>query len=573
MGDETWDVVIVGSGPGGLTAGACLAAAGRRVLVLEAHDLAGGNTQVFRRHHKNADGTMAEYEFDVGVHYLGDCGPGGLFPTIFAGLGVGDRMHFLPLDPDGFDTLHFPDRTFVVPAGWDRYRERLIEAFPEDRAGIDRVVGTLDTVAQEGRARTIPGADTPTFDEWAFRPLSELFAEGELSQQCQAVLDHWSGLYAGGPAQTAVAMHASIIDHYMRGAFYPEGGGQMIPARLIQVIEANGGEVRTLTPVRRIVVEDRRATGVELEDGTVISAEVVISNADHARTVFGLVGEQHWDPATVRWTREAEMTLGLVCVYLVLDVDLTGGPNTNYFVFPTYETDGLYAELDRGELEGPEMFAYIAMASRKDPGNEHLCPDGQTNLQIMTLAPRGLEWWGVDRSPAEGGSYRRGETYRRRKHELTEGLLDAAERVLADQLDGEALRDHVVHLETATPLSHERYTRSTGGTSYGYIHSPEQTGINRPQHRTEIDGLWLVGANTASGHGVAGTMVGGVTCAGEILDRPLLIEMMMGTQLATPESIPADPDGFDPMEWSRGQRLRERRAEGRAARAGVATDR
>ena len=346
--DEQWDVVVVGSGPGGLTAGAALAAAGRRVLVLEAHDLAGGNTQVFRRHHTGDDGTVEEYEFDVGVHYIGDCGPGGLFPTIFAGLGVGDRMHFRPLDPDGFDTLHFPDLNFVVPAGWDRYRERLVEAFPNERAGIERVVGILDAVAQEGRARSIPGAQTPTFDRWAFRPLSELFDEGELSDRSAAVLDHWSGLYAGSPSQTAVAMHASIIDHYMRGAYYPEGGGQMIPARLIQVIEAFGGEVRTLTPVRRIIVEDRRATGVELADGTTIAAEVVISNADHARTVFDLVGEEHWDAATVRWTREAEMTLGLVCVYLVVDLDLCDGANTNHFVFPTYATDELYAELDRG---------------------------------------------------------------------------------------------------------------------------------------------------------------------------------------------------------------------------------
>ena len=567
MADETWDAVVVGSGPGGLTAAACLSAAGRRVLVLEAHDLAGGNTQVFRRHHRGPDDTMAEYEFDVGVHYIGDCGPGGLFPTIFGGLGVGDRMRFLPLDPDGFDTLHFPDLEFVVPVGWDRYRDRLVEAFPDERAGIERVVGTLESVASEGRARAIPGVETPTFDRWAFRPLSDLFAEGELSQRCQAVLDHWSGLYAGGPRQTAVAMHAAIIDHYMRGAYYPEGGGQMIPARLIQVIEAHGGEVRTLAPVERIVVEGRTASGVRLEDGSTITADVVVSNADHARTVFGLVGEEHWDPATVRWTHEAEMTLGLVCVYLVVDLDLTGGPNTNYFVFPSYETDGLYEGLDAGELEGTDVFAYIAMASRKDPGNEHLCPDGQTNLQIMTLAPRGLEWWGLEESPADGGHYRRNDRYRARKAQLTEALIDAADRVLADQLDGEHLRDHVVHLETATPLSQERYTRSTGGTSYGYIHSPEQSGTNRPQHRTEIDGLWLVGANTASGHGVAGTMVGGVNCAGEILERPLLVEMMMGTALAEPESIPADPVGFDAMEWSRGRRLRERRAEGRAARA------
>lgn len=553
--DESWDVVVVGSGPGGLTAGACLAAAGRRVLVLERHDLAGGNCQVFRRHHEGH-----EYEFDVGLHYIGDCGPGGLFPSILTALGVGDRVTFRPLDPDGFDTLVFPDLELAVPAGWDHYRDRLVAAFPDEQAGIERSLQVLRDVASESRARAIPGAETPTFDRWAFRPLSELFDTAELSPRARAVLDHWSGLYAGGPSQTAVSMHASIVDHYMRGAAYPEGGGQVLPARLAQVIEARGGEVRTLAPVEQILVEDRCARGVRLADGTTVEAPVVVSDADHTRTVLELVGREHWDPATVRWVEQATMTLGLVCVYVVVDVDLSG-PNTNYFVFPTYETDELYDRLDRGALGDGPVFAYVAMASRKDPGNAHLCPPGHTNFQIMTLAPRGWQWWGLDEGPAHGARYRREAAYRDRKARLTEQLLDAAERVLGP------FRDHVVHIEMATPATQERYTHSTGGTSYGYMHSPDQVGEKRPGHRTEIDGLWVVGAGTSSGHGIAGTMVGGVNCAGQILDRPLLVEMMLGTTLVDPTDIPPDPPDFDPVEWCRGATLRERRAAGRTARA------
>ncbi len=553
---ESWDAVVVGSGPGGLTAAACLAATGHRVLVLERHDLAGGNAQVFRRHHNGA-----EFEFDVGVHYLGDCGPGGLFPSIFAALGVGDRIRFRPLDSDGFDTLRFPDLELAVPAGWEAYRDRLIAAFPTERAGIERCLDILRQVAEESRSRLLPGAETPTFDEWAFRPLADLFDACELTPRSRAVLDHWSGLYAGPPSATAVAMHAAIIDHYMRGAYYPEGGGQVIPARLTQVIEANEGEVRTLGSVERIMVEEGRVRGVRLAGDHVVTAPIVISNADHSRTVLELVGREHWEPATVHWVEHATMTVGLVCVYVVVDIDLTDRPNTNYFVFPSYDVERLYERLDGGVLDLDDIFAYVAIASRKDPGNAHLCPPGHTNFQIMTLAPRGYGFWGIERGPAEGGRYRRDETYRQRKAQLTERLLDLAEEVLGP------FRDHIVHLETATPITHERYTHSTGGTSYGYLHSPDQSGTNRPHHRTEIEGLWLVGAGTTEGHGIAGTMVGGVNCAGEILGRPLLVEMMMGTRLVEPESLPPDPDDFDPVEQCRGRVLRERRAEGRRARA------
>jgi all-trans-retinol 13,14-reductase len=544
---EQWDAIVVGSGAGGLTTAACLGSTGKRVLVLESHDLAGGNTQVFRRHHGND-----WYEFDVGVHYIGECGPGGLFTNIFNSLGVGERMTFSELDRDGFDTLHYPDFEFRVPAGWDEYETRLVEQFPSERAGIQRCLSVLKTVSEE--SRLLFGEEREVFDRWAFRPLSDLFDESELSQQASAVLDHWSGLYAGGPKQTAVIMHARMVGHYMGGAFYPEGGGQMIAARLIQVIEACGGEVRTLSPVDRILVESGRALGVQVGD-TTMHAPIVVSNADYRRTITDLVGVDNVAPATAAWATDATMTLGLVCVYVVVDKELSG-PNTNYFVFPDYRTDEIYEELDDGAMPSDGMpFAYIAIASRKDPDNAELCPPGHTNFQIMTLSPRGHDYWGVDHGPTEGGTYRREAAYRERKEEITDRLLDAAETVFGP------VRDHIVHIETATTLSHERYTRSSEGTSYGYMHSPEQSGENRPQFRTEIEGLWVVGANTAGGHGIAGAMSGGVLCAGNILNRALIAEIYMGEQLVDPGNIPADPDNFDALEFCRGEKLRAKRSE------------
>lgn len=547
--NEQWDVVVVGSGLGGLTAAACLAGAGRRVLVLERHDIAGGNATVFRRHHQGA-----EYEFDVGVHYIGECQPGGLFPAIFRSLGVGDRIEFRPLDHDRFDTIVMGDLEVHVPAGWDRYIANVVDALPDDRAAIERCMGVLRDVARESRERYVPGAVTPTYDEWAFRTLEELFDHSELSPTARAVIDHWNGLYAGAPSQTAVATHAVIADHYMQGAFYPEGGGQMIAARLVQAIEACGGEVRTLSPVAQIAVADGKVAGVEMADGSFVGADLVISNADHIRTVRHLVAAEHWDPATVRFAEEATMTLGLVVAYVVVDIDLTvGRPNTNYHIYSDTDVEAVYAALDEGRLPDGE-WAYVALASIKDPDNPHLCPPGHTNFQIMTLAPRGFEHWGVESGPADGVRYRRDETYRARKAEITERMLTAAESVLGP------FRDHIVHLETATPLTHERYTHASGGTSYGYQHSPEQTGPNRPSNQTEIEGLWVTGANTSAGHGIAGAVTGGVSCAGHILDRRgLLVEMLFGAELIDPATIPPDPDDFDPVHFSRGARLRARR--------------
>jgi all-trans-retinol 13,14-reductase len=303
---ERWDAVVIGSGLGGLTAAAYLCAAGRRTLVLEAHYVAGGNSQVFRRQ----SGDRA-YEFDVGIHYIGECGRDGLITSALHGVGLAERVVFRPLDPDGYSTLVFPDFTFRIPVGWDRYRQRLLDTFPDEAEALGQTLDVLRQVGEEswrlqrGEFDMRDAAtEAPRFLEWGLRPVTELFEAHRLSRQASAVLVGEQGTYAVRPSRTPVVVQAAITNHFLRGAYYPEGGGQVIAGRLIQAIRAYGGEVRTRAPVARIRVDGGRVAGVTLaRDGQEIDAPVVISNADLKRTILDLVGESHFAKETVERVR------------------------------------------------------------------------------------------------------------------------------------------------------------------------------------------------------------------------------------------------------------------------------
>lgn len=542
---ECWDAIIVGSGLGGLACAAYLAAAGKRTLVLEGHYVAGGNSQSFRRRYR---GRL--YEFDVGLHYIGECGAEGSITRILRGAGLADRIRFRPLDPDGYSTLVFPDFTFRVPAGWDRYRARLMSTFPAEAERLGQVVDILRSVAEAG-GRLFSGeavmdslpTDAPLFMEWGLRPVSELFAAHDLSLQARAVLLGEQGDYAVPPSRAPTVLHAGLTDHYMRGAFYPEGGGQVIAARLVEAIRAYGGEVRTRSPVERIRVEGGRVAGVTLgKTGAQIDAPVVVSNADLKRTIHELVGDQHFAPDTVGRVRAYRMSFPLFVVYLGLDIDLCarGLPNTNYFVWGSYDIEGIYQKVEAGGIPA-EDFAYITNASLKDPDGKHLAPPGHTNLQVMTVVPREYALWNVDNGPTKAGyQYHREPEYRRRKAELMERLIGVAERVLG------GISEHIDWKEAASPVTQERFTRSTGGTSYGIEFAVDQMGPLRMGPETEIPGLYLTGASTPTGHGIGQVLRSGVMAAGAVLESNLMKRIMTGEVLGDPDRLPELADDWDP---------------------------
>jgi phytoene dehydrogenase-like protein len=540
---EKWDAIVIGSGLGGLACAAYLCASGRRTLVLEGHYVAGGNSQAFRRSIRGRD-----YEFDVGVHYIGECGRDGIITSILHGVGLAERVVFRPLDPDGFSTLVFPDLTFRVPVGWDRYRTRLLEAFPDEAEPLGRVVDVLRQVGDDGNrlqrgefGMADLSSEAPAFLKWGLRPVTDLFAEHGLSQRASAVVLGEQLCYAVRPSRTPVAMHAGLTAHFLGGAYYPEGGGQVIAARLIEAIRAYGGEVRTRAPVKRVRIEQGRAAGVTLaKTGEEIDAPVVVSNADLKRTIHELVGDEHFPPETVERVRSFRMSHPLFVVYLGLDVDLVaqGTPNTNYFVWGSYDIEGVYDAIEAGRMPDEDM-VYATVTSVRDPASRHIAPEGHTNLQLMTLVPKDYGIWNVDRTPTEGGRYHRDPDYRQRKSDVAERLVEAAERVLP------GLREHIDWKEAASPVTQERFTRSTGGTSYGIELNLDQIGPFRMGPGTEIPGLFLCGASTPSGPGVSGVLRSGVVAASAVLETDLVGAILAGEVFGDLDRLPALRDDWD----------------------------
>lgn len=506
---EQHDAIVIGSGIGGLTAAAFLAKGGLRPLVLEQHFLAGGNASTFRR--------KKMFDFDVGFHYIGRCRPGEFFPTLLEQLGVADRVEFVPLNPDGFETLHLPDLVFHMPVGWERYRQRLQETFRQEARAIDRYLDFLMTAA--GRA---PAAGRQPLQELLGKPasqctLAEVFDSLEISQPLRHVLGYLCGIYAAPPSKASAVMHAMVVDHYIEGAYFVRGGGRAMVEALLSVIKDGGGEVRLRSKIERIIVEGGKAVGVGLASGEELRAPIVLSNADAKRTFLKMVGEEHLSPAFAQRIKGYRMALPLFIIYMAMEVDPSelGLSSPHLALFPEYNVEEQFAACYEGRFpDRPAVL--IPIASLKDPLSESIAPRGYTNLQLMSVAPAQPEAWGVSQGPASAptrSGYRHTPPYLAAKREMEERML----RVVEEMMPGFIRR--VVWQESASPLTQERFTLSSGGTSYGLEHTLDQSMAARVPYQTEVPGLWMAGANTPFGHGYVGCMMGGRTVANMILQQ------------------------------------------------------
>lgn len=513
----TVDVAIIGAGLGGLMTAARLLQAGRSVAVLDAHYVAGGCATMFARGSGDA-----RYTFDIGVHYLGGCKTGGRLPTLLKEVGV--EVDWCPLDPDGFDELIFPDLRFRIPSNVDLYRERLVALFPKEKAGIDRYIRLLNEVRLLGR----PDAPRGWRQAWEALSSGRLAAAHRNSTlavfldsctqnpQLRAIIAGQNGDYGLGPSRVSAMLHAGLVNHYFEGAYYPKGGGQVIADKLAERVEQLGGSIHLRHPVTKIRVEGGRAVGLAYQgphgDAGELRAKTVVSNADLRRTLLELLPSEHLKADVRQKAEHYEMggAIFLTCLAVKANLKALGMGATNYWAFDNYDFDALYTEVD-GDALPPVRGCYITSATVKDPQSPGHAPPGVETVEIMALMPGRSEVWGVPQAAVWGPGYRREAVYQERKQKVEADLIGRLEKLFPTSTK------EILHQESATPVSHSRFTWASGGSGYGLAATPEQFLERRPGYRGPIDGMFLCGASTRAGHGVVGALASGAHAAKAIL--------------------------------------------------------
>ena len=493
-----YDVVIIGSGLGGLVCGTVLGMNGYKVGIFEKNRQIGGCLQTYSR-----DKTI----IDTGVHYIGALAPGQNLYSIFRYLGIMDDLKLKQLDNDAFDEIGFAgdDKTYKLAQGYDNFIKQLLKDFPEEEKALNDYCDKIKEICGKfplynlrtgnyAEKEDILHIDTHTF-------LSSITKNKKLQQ----VLAGNNLLYAGVADKTPLYIHALITNSFIESAWKCIDGGSQIAKLLNKRIRENGGEIHRNTKVTKIAGADK-IEYVLLESGQKVTAKYFISNLHPTQTVEITQSEVLRNAYRTRM-QNLDNSIGTFLLNVVLEKDTFPYLNYNYY---HHETENAWEGVNYTDKNWPLTYALFANATSKD----EKYTDSLTIMTYMRYEDV-AKWQGTFNTDTHIND--RGEDYEAFKKEKAERLLDIVEKKFP------GIRKCIHSYYVATPLSYRDYQGTADGSMYGIAKDYRNSFRTFIAPRTRLPNLFLTGQNLNL-HGILGVTISGLITCGELINMEELLD-------------------------------------------------
>lgn len=487
---SVFDVIVIGSGIGGLVTATQLAAKGAKVLVLERYLIPGGSAGYFERE---------GYRFDVGASMIFGFGTEGTTNLLTKALdAVNVGVETIPDDvqihyhlPEGLD--------LKVHRDYEKFLQELTEHFPHERRGIRKFYDECWKVFNCLNAMELLSLEEPRYLMRVFfqHPLACLGLVKYLPQnagdiarryindpQLLQFIDMECYCWSVVPADKTPMINAGMVfsDRHYGGINYPKGGVGEIAQKLVAGLEKAGGQIRYSARVSEILTEQGKAVGVRLATGEEYRAKRVVSNATRWDTFEKLMPSEQMPASEEKWQQRYQKSPSFLSLHLGVEAK----------VFPpgTECHHILLEEWDK--MEEAEGTIFVSIPTLLDP---ELAPEG---YHIMhTFTPSWMENW-------QGLS---AKEYEDKKEEAAGRIIERLEAIFP------GLDAGLDYMEVGTARSHRRFLGREDGT-YGPIPRRKLRGLlGMPFNRTAIPGLYCVGDSTFPGQGLNAVAFSGFACA------------------------------------------------------------
>ena len=486
------DVIIIGSGIAGLTCGCLLAKKGLKVLMIEKNQRVGGCCTSFQE-----DG----FSFDLSVQSIGECARGGRIWRLLKELDLLDQIRFIPLEPAR--EYHFPGRKVLQSSKLEMQIENLSSLFPHEKEGIEQVYRILRKILEE--YSEIPSS-LDWFDPSSFSskfPLLYQYRDktygdlinGLISNPFLKTLLAIRSSYALLPPEeiSVVGMAGIEMSYFNYGASCIEGRVEALPLKLEGALREMEGEIIKGCGAKGILLDEKKAIGVKLQNDQEITGKVIISNVDAFSTFIEFIGEDSLPGGFLSKLKGMKPSLSYFILYLGIEGKLDELSISNNEVFFDAHLLKEYHTLYENRVPD-DASLYLLVPSKVNPSH---APEGKSTLCLSYKAPYHLSaGWGKET-----------------RDQLCQSLITKASAFIPN------LKKRIIASVETTPQTIEGWTHNRWGAAYGWAQTPSQSGIYRLQRTTPIQNLYLTGHWTSPGGGIAGVVASGELTAEAVLNR------------------------------------------------------